>query len=83
MDYVIISKKERLLMRETLGLMAWTHNRKKRYARKNHNYGTDADFKHLVEIGYAKKENLGGYSLTAEGIEFVESDIGATVIIGG
>ncbi|MBO5373759.1 MAG: hypothetical protein J6A75_13720 [Lachnospiraceae bacterium] len=74
MDYVIISKKERLLMRETLGLMAWTHNRKVRYAPKNHSLGTDADFKHLVEIGYAVK-NPSGYSLTKEGISFVESDL--------
>ncbi len=81
MDYVIISKKERLLMRETLGLMAWTHNRKVRYAPKNHSLGTDADFKHLVEIGYAKKEPSGGYSLTAEGVSFVETDIRAKVIL--
>lgn len=81
MDYVIISKKERLLMRDTLGLRAWTQNRKVRYAPKNNSLGTDADFKHLVEIGYAKKEPSGGYSLTAEGIAFIESDIGAKVIV--
>lgn len=81
MDFVVISKTERLLMRETLGLMAWTHRRKKRYAHKNRNQGTDADFKHLVEIGFAKKNPSGGYSLTAEGISFVETDIGAKIIL--